>query len=214
MKKSDIAIYISAILTLMLTTFVVFSTQKVTYETQIDDIIKKQKKNDKSLAMADKNTTVSQDTDSALFRTKANNNKQNDTGLVIKKDSTTDADKKLQKTSDTTLTVKQADKAQTPDKKISDKKDVTFTKASKPAIKKTTTPAVRKKNITKHKHKKTVKRSNRRYNRTKSKYYTVKWGDTLWKIAARYNTTTIKLIRHNSFKNPNKIYPGMKVRIP
>ena len=45
-------------------------------------------------------------------------------------------------------------------------------------------------------------------------YYTVKKGDALSKIAAKYNTTTAKLDALNAnIVNVNKIYPGMKIRV-
>lgn len=43
--------------------------------------------------------------------------------------------------------------------------------------------------------------------------YTVKRGDTLSKIAQRYNTTVQKIVRLNGIKNPNLIYPGQRVTI-
>ncbi|MDR2733240.1 MAG: LysM peptidoglycan-binding domain-containing protein [Spirochaetota bacterium] len=39
-------------------------------------------------------------------------------------------------------------------------------------------------------------------------------GDMLRTIAARYGTTTIKLIQLNNFTNPDLIYPGQTVRLP
>ena len=45
------------------------------------------------------------------------------------------------------------------------------------------------------------------------KYYTVKSGDTLTKIAAKYNTTYRKLADLNGIANPNKIYVGQKIRV-
>ncbi|HJB87568.1 LysM peptidoglycan-binding domain-containing protein [Mordavella massiliensis] len=44
-------------------------------------------------------------------------------------------------------------------------------------------------------------------------YYTVKRGDTLSGIAARYGTTYQRLARINGISNPNLIYPGQKIRI-
>ena len=43
--------------------------------------------------------------------------------------------------------------------------------------------------------------------------YTVKSGDTLSEIAARYNTTVKKLVNLNNIKNPNLIYPGQKIKV-
>ena len=44
--------------------------------------------------------------------------------------------------------------------------------------------------------------------------YTVKAGDTLSKIAAKYGTTYQKLASHNGIANPNIINVGQKIRIP
>ncbi|MFD2445100.1 SafA/ExsA family spore coat assembly protein [Bacillus sp. CGMCC 1.16607] len=45
--------------------------------------------------------------------------------------------------------------------------------------------------------------------------YTVQPGDSLWKIAVRYQVGISELIQANpQFKNPNLIYPGQKVTIP
>ena len=44
--------------------------------------------------------------------------------------------------------------------------------------------------------------------------YTVKKGDTLSGIAARYNTTYQKLAEYNGIKNPNFISVGQKIKIP
>lgn len=43
--------------------------------------------------------------------------------------------------------------------------------------------------------------------------YTVKKGDTLYRIAYRYQTSVEKLVRDNNIKNKNLIYPGQKIRI-
>ena len=43
--------------------------------------------------------------------------------------------------------------------------------------------------------------------------YTVRSGDTLSGIAARYGTTYIELARKNGIANPNIIYPGQTIRI-
>lgn len=43
--------------------------------------------------------------------------------------------------------------------------------------------------------------------------YTVKKGDTLSAIAARYKTTVAKLIKDNGIKNANLIYAGQKIKI-
>ncbi|WP_235872315.1 LysM peptidoglycan-binding domain-containing protein [Siminovitchia acidinfaciens] len=43
--------------------------------------------------------------------------------------------------------------------------------------------------------------------------YTVKKGDVLSKIAARYKTTVAEFVRINGIKNPNLIYPGQKINL-
>ncbi len=48
---------------------------------------------------------------------------------------------------------------------------------------------------------------------TSAVYYTVKSGDTLSKIAAKYGTTYQKIAALNGIKNPNKIYAGQKLRV-
>ena len=45
------------------------------------------------------------------------------------------------------------------------------------------------------------------------KTYTVKKGDTLSKIAAKYKTTWQKLAKDNAISNANLIYPGQKIII-
>lgn len=48
-----------------------------------------------------------------------------------------------------------------------------------------------------------------------STVYTVKSGDTMWKIASKYQVGVSELISSNpSIKNPNSIYPGQKITIP
>ena len=44
--------------------------------------------------------------------------------------------------------------------------------------------------------------------------YTVKRGDSLWKIANKYNTTVNRLVSINNIRNPNIIYVNQKLRIP
>ncbi|HOQ17276.1 MAG: DUF3794 domain-containing protein [Epulopiscium sp.] len=43
--------------------------------------------------------------------------------------------------------------------------------------------------------------------------YMVQCGDTLWKIAKKYNTTVEELVAINDIENPDKIYPGQKLLI-
>lgn len=44
--------------------------------------------------------------------------------------------------------------------------------------------------------------------------YTVKPGDTLWKIAKTYNTTYQELAQYNQIPNPNLIYVNQVIKIP
>ena len=44
-------------------------------------------------------------------------------------------------------------------------------------------------------------------------YYIVKYGDTLWAISRRFNTTVEKLIALNNIANRNLIYVGQKLRV-
>ncbi len=44
--------------------------------------------------------------------------------------------------------------------------------------------------------------------------YRVRWGDTLFSIAARYGMSYWELARANGLSNPNFIYAGMVLRIP
>ena len=44
-------------------------------------------------------------------------------------------------------------------------------------------------------------------------YYTVKSGDTLSGIAAKYGTTYQKIASLSGISNPNKIYAGQRIRI-
>ena len=44
-------------------------------------------------------------------------------------------------------------------------------------------------------------------------YYIVKYGDTLWGISRRFNTTVDKLVALNNIANRNLIYAGQKLRI-
>lgn len=47
----------------------------------------------------------------------------------------------------------------------------------------------------------------------KERIYTVKRGDTLSSIAKKYNTTYQEIARKNGISNPNKIFPGQKLKI-
>lgn len=44
-------------------------------------------------------------------------------------------------------------------------------------------------------------------------YYIVKYGDTLWGISRRFNTTVDKLVALNNIANRNLIYAGQKLRL-
>lgn len=57
----------------------------------------------------------------------------------------------------------------------------------------------------------TVKNS--KNNESKIKYYTVKSGDTLSGIAAKYKTTVKQLATWNKISNINLIYPGQRLRV-
>lgn len=48
---------------------------------------------------------------------------------------------------------------------------------------------------------------------SKTVTYTVKKGDTLSAIAAKYKTTVAKLVKDNGIKNPDLIYPGQTIKI-
>lgn len=51
-------------------------------------------------------------------------------------------------------------------------------------------------------------------NKQKEVKYTVKRGDTLYKIANRYGITVNEIVELNNIKNPNLIYVGQILRIP
>jgi membrane-bound lytic murein transglycosylase D len=44
--------------------------------------------------------------------------------------------------------------------------------------------------------------------------YTVKRGDTLGRLAARFNTSADEIRRLNGLKNPHRIYPGQRLKVP
>ena len=50
-------------------------------------------------------------------------------------------------------------------------------------------------------------------NEEKKLYYIVKKGDTLTKIAEKYNTSIEQLVKWNNIKNPDKIVVGQKLRV-
>lgn len=45
------------------------------------------------------------------------------------------------------------------------------------------------------------------------RYYIIKWGDTLTKIAKMFGTTVNELVRLNNIPDANKIYAGQKIRV-
>lgn len=45
------------------------------------------------------------------------------------------------------------------------------------------------------------------------RYYIVKWGDTLGKIAKTYKTTVAELVKLNNITDADKIYVGQKIRV-
>lgn len=45
--------------------------------------------------------------------------------------------------------------------------------------------------------------------------HTVKWGDTMWKIAARYQVGVSEILSSNpQIQNPDMIYPGQTINVP
>jgi Carbohydrate binding domain (family 17/28)./LysM domain. len=51
-------------------------------------------------------------------------------------------------------------------------------------------------------------------NKPAPKYYIVKSGDCLWRIAKKYNTTVKILAELNKMANPDLIFPGQKILLP
>lgn len=54
---------------------------------------------------------------------------------------------------------------------------------------------------------------NKMLNNYKNCFYIIKSGDTLSKIAFKYNTTVEKLVKMNNIKNPDLIFIGNKIKI-
>lgn len=50
-------------------------------------------------------------------------------------------------------------------------------------------------------------------NKEKEITYTVRYGDSLWKIANRYGVSVNSLVSLNNIQNPNLIYPGQQIRV-
>jgi LysM repeat protein len=44
--------------------------------------------------------------------------------------------------------------------------------------------------------------------------WTVQPGDTLWEIGQRFGLSADQIARHNSIRNPNRIFAGQRLRIP
>ena len=61
---------------------------------------------------------------------------------------------------------------------------------------------------------KLIPASERYKNQLRSKWYTVRRGDTLSGVASRFRTSVNKLHRHNNVSHKNKIYVGQVLRIP
>jgi LysM repeat protein len=43
--------------------------------------------------------------------------------------------------------------------------------------------------------------------------YVIQAGDTLWKVAKRYNTSIDEILAINDIENPDMVYPGQKLLI-
>lgn len=50
-------------------------------------------------------------------------------------------------------------------------------------------------------------------NKEKEITYTVRYGDSLWKIANRYGVSVNSLVTLNNIQNPNLIYPGQQIKV-
>ena len=60
----------------------------------------------------------------------------------------------------------------------------------------------------------TIPASERHKNQIRSKWYTVRRGDTLSEIASRFRTSVNKLYSYNNLTHRNKIYIGQVIRLP
>ena len=56
--------------------------------------------------------------------------------------------------------------------------------------------------------------NDRAFSAAQSGTYTVSAGDTITKIAQKYNTTVDAIVKVNGLTNPNAIYPGQELVIP
>ena len=54
---------------------------------------------------------------------------------------------------------------------------------------------------------------NQKPSTNEEEYYIVKYGDTLWAISRRFNTTVDKLVSLNNIANRNLIHVGQKLRV-
>ena len=217
MKKSDIAIYISAVLTLILTTFVVFSTQNVTYDDKkMNDILTKNTPanatNDGLIGDSGDKSSTSPMFENKVSKKSSDDDKQLLSDLDTKKPA---AKKDTVTSSDTTM----AGKKSFADINSLDVLAKSSPRKKAPAVKKTVKRKTAAKRVVRKKR--NITRARRTYKKTfsstnsaGSRFHVVKYGDTMWKIAARYGTTTIRVIRANSLANPNVLYPGMKIRLP
>ncbi|MCF8010125.1 MAG: L,D-transpeptidase family protein [Clostridiales bacterium] len=53
------------------------------------------------------------------------------------------------------------------------------------------------------------------HEKTQGKHvYTITKGDTIWKIAKKFNLNPEKILQYNQLPNPDLIYPGKKIIIP
>ncbi|MCG4585960.1 LysM peptidoglycan-binding domain-containing protein, partial [Anaerosalibacter bizertensis] len=48
----------------------------------------------------------------------------------------------------------------------------------------------------------------------REKTYIVKPGDVLFRIGKKYSVGWSEIAKYNGMKNPNKIYPGDRIKIP
>lgn len=230
MKKSDVAIYISAILTLVLTTFVVFSTQKVSYESKADEVLKNNNLATNQFAMAaDKNT--SSDVNSPLFRNKVHSDESTD--------ETAKTESKTSDIRDITTEKKHAvpeTQVKSPAPKKSEEPESVSTRTSKDTSLADITVSNNKSETrselfddeaptanvkaplsqnTPANTTETVATTAKKTAQTGvSHSHTVQYGDMLRTIAAQHGTTTLKLIQLNNLSNPDLIYPGQIIRLP
>lgn len=234
MKKSDIAIYVSAVLTLVLTTFVVFSTQKVAYENKIDDILKKESSTTNDLALSKSSTNEKSDAGSPLFVTKKSDLKddaalgdgngspatsnfrmtdmrQGDGDGARKKKERSFADINDFELPKTKAQKKKASGDELVLKRTEDSRDRSSMKRDENVVERKT--AVSRKKTTRVENKGAASGDGAEHRVTNGgeRGYTVQSGDVLWRIAERHGIPTMQLIKINKLSNPNMLYPGMKL---